>query len=264
MCDVLLCCVVVVYVAPPLPPTHRSDLTSCKHKHVNPEAVFTPGSGNDEDDLTIGTCDWDYDVYKCDPAAPPAGADSACTDPIPLANGAIKLGTAWGTCYLDMGAEHCHPFCGKLALSFQGGLYSMVAYASQGYLLRPACNTTTAGQRSRLSSAAEKAFGASLRSKLEALHHAAVARSASAKHRHHAASNTTITWEVGVATMMSGAITLTSLETRLEYSRGFLDYVVDWSKPTPLETGAAPSKTALVVKPFTYDIVLVGDGQAEY
>jgi len=71
----------------------------------------------------VGTCDWEISIYRW---------LSVCDVPVPVTTDdgtAIKLGTAWGTCYLNAEAENCDsPLCDRMAISIQGGLYISKAY----------------------------------------------------------------------------------------------------------------------------------------
>ena len=59
-------------------------------------------------------------------------------------------------------------------------------------------------------------------------------------------------YSLGVAVMFSGTVTVTSMEHHVEYNQGMLEYVTSFVG-TP---EAEPPKKGIVVKPYTYDIVL--------
>jgi hypothetical protein len=63
--------------------------------------------------------------------------------------------------------------------------------------------------------------------------------------------------------MFSGAVTVTSLDNHVEYSHGLMEYVPLFvGDLTPIE--GKPSATALVVKPYTYNIQLVAAPKEDY
>jgi hypothetical protein len=64
-------------------------------------------------------------------------------------------------------------------------------------------------------------------------------------------------WE-GVAVMFSGAVTVTSMDKQIDYTRGMMEYV-PWFVGE--ETDVKPAAATLVVTPNQYDILLVNDGK---
>jgi hypothetical protein len=67
----------------------------------------------------------------------------------------------------------------------------------------------------------------------------------------------------GMAIMMSGAVTVTSLDKHVEYSHGLMEYVPLFSGFDAEPILGKPSATALVVKPNTYNIQLVAGPKGE-
>jgi len=262
----------------------QSDVLCCDHDEYDYEKPDGVSDAVTAPLLKVGTCDWDISIYKCiaDDTNNTANWGGDCYDPILMENGAYKLGTAWGTCYLNADSEYCgHPFCDKMVLSFQGGVYAMNAY-SKGQPTLPdfdieaddwrGCfevtdlNSTVLGNgRSSLRSSVLSRAIARTNLVQEVKAAIAASRLEAGQYRYHDdddSSSSGYIWYNGVAVMFSGPVSVISMERNVEYSHGMLEYVPAWLS---LGVSAAePGATALVVNPYQYDIVLAKDSVDDY
>jgi len=261
----------------------QSDVICCDHNDYDYEQSSSAGFADVVTPLLkVGTCDWDIDIYKCgaDSTVDNSNADAwvDCVQPITMDNGASKVGTAWGTCYLNADSESCgHPFCDKMVLSFQGGVYLMPAYA-KGTPVPPTYDIAdpiwagcfSLNEFNLTGPGAERKAG-SLRRALAKTNILEQLASTSSASRNEAGPASTqyggygqysegedpTGWTTGVAVMFTGPVTVISMGRNVEYSHGMLEYVPSWF---PVGNAShAPGATALVVSPYQYDIVLSKD-----
>ena len=163
-----------------------------------------------------------------------------------------------------------HPFCDRMILSFQGGVFAMIAYAKAGAQppqydvddpdWQGCFPTGTIVDNTRKAGALEKAVRSTgLLQKLQArAAQRAASSKAAARAKREPAGEVGPSWEEGLAVVVTGPVTVTSLKHRVEYDSGMLQYVPSWIG-VPLVEGE-PGRTAMVVTPYTYDISLSKDG----
>lgn len=63
-------------------------------------------------------------------------------------------------------------------------------------------------------------------------------------------------YELGLAIVFSGPVTVTSMKHHVEYAQGMMDYVFDWAPGGGFPVDNPPLANAMKVVPYTYDIAL--------
>jgi len=71
-------------------------------------------------------------------------------------------------------------------------------------------------------------------------------------------SETAPQYASGMGIIFSGPVVISSMAKKVSHSRGMMEYVYDFVQSRVLPTGQMPPSNVLVVKPYTYDIALVG------
>jgi len=233
--------------------------------------------------LKIGSCDWHVRQFYC-----PEAYNGNCgvygdigdgnVGFIALENKAIKFADVWATCYLNSDSEYCgEPLCDKMVMTFQGSAFAVYAAAESSYLQNqhttceysyfPITNATrkVGAHRNpwqRVSSALPHThIGAKLRAERQP--GATVpSRKASRKEingdEYTSGNEVVPQYSSGAAYIFSGPVVISSMAKKVSYTKGMMEYVFDFINATDLAAGQVPPSNVLVVKPYTYDIALVG------
>lgn len=114
---------------------------------------------------------------------------------------AVQIGTAWATCYLTSGIDYCGEgaLCDNMVLTFKGGVYET--------LVRSTLPESMLGDNTCFN---ENSF---------------MPYEDVSGNRRLADNSTNTNTTGGLAIMMSGPVTLTSMDKPLPWAQGYMDYV---------------------------------------
>jgi len=242
----------------------QSDLACCSGKSHD-------GYGEPSDawaQLKVGSCDWHIRKFYCPPEYEGrcGSANNTLGGLIELDNKAVKFADAWATCYLNSDSEYCgEPLCDKMVMSFQGSVFAVYAHAEvvaspqRDALCRVFGNITNLAAELRETSigrriSAENQPGASVPSRPWK----SGRKDMYGEDGYYSTSETAPQYASGVGIIFSGPVVISSMAKKVSHTRGMMEYVYDFAESTMLPTGQMPPSNVLVVKPYTYDIALVG------
>lgn len=243
----------------------QSDLTCCGDRSGLYDGGSPPAPATADWQspyLRIGTCDWDITIDQdaycyINPGSP--GCAIRRAGPFNNNMWAYRAGSAWATCYLTEGSEYCDDtLCDKMVLTFQGGFYVSAVRSTTPESLRDN-NENICGPGVPLPPIKKEGSSQKTAAKKDANKGAKASTASYGDHKEEEELYP------GIAFVMSGSITVTSVEKKVGYQTGHMDYVYDFRQiDTDLLASQFGPGDYTKMTPNTYKIKLVGDKKATY